>query len=161
MMTSTLRLQDNLAKDMPVEMTNAQSFKLSDYKGKNLVLFFYPRNNTPGCTSENIAFRELHDEFESLGVEILGISRDNMRSHERFKEKLGLPFELIADEDETLCALFDVIRNKKMYGKVLRGIQRSTFLINADGEIAKEWRNLRVAEHANEVLDAAKSLIDN
>ncbi|WP_423682325.1 peroxiredoxin [Undibacterium sp. WLHG33] len=134
-------------------MTGSKEFHLSNYKGKNLVIYFYPKDNTPGCTTESLAFRDLYPQFESANTEIFGISRDSLRSHEGFKKKLDLPFELISDPDETLCLLFNVMKMKNMYGKQVRGIERSTFVIDATGKLVKEWRGVKVAGHVNEVLE--------
>ncbi|MGB9988871.1 peroxiredoxin [Massilia sp. SM-13] len=139
--------------DFSAPMTGGQTFQLAGRPAKSTVLFFYPKDNTPGCTTENMAFRDLHPQFLAAGAEIYGISRDSLRSHENFKEKLGLPFELISDSDEALCALFDVIKQKKMYGKDVRGIERSTFVIDANGRLVKEWRGVKVANHVDEVLE--------
>ena len=130
----------------------------SDTRGHKLVLYFYPKDNTPGCTTETQDFRDLFEEFRSTDCYVAGVSRDSLKSHERFSEKLGLPFPLIADTDEKLCGLFDVIRDKKMYGKSVRGIERSTFLINRDGKIARVWRGVKVPGHAQEVLESARAL---
>ena len=134
-------------------MTSEKTFSLSDYAGKNIVLYFYPKDNTPGCTSESIAFRDTYQQFQDANTEIFGLSRDNLRSHENFKSKLGLPFELIADTDEKICQLFNVIKMKNMYGKQVRGIERSTFLIDGTGQIVKEWRAVKVNGHVNDVLE--------
>jgi len=134
-------------------MTGNQSFDLSAYQGKNIIIYFYPKDNTPGCTTESIAFRDLYSQFQTSNTEIFGISRDSLRSHEGFKSKLELPFELISDPDETLCHLFNVIKMKNMYGKQVRGIERSTFVIDAHGKLVKEWRGVKVAGHAEEVLE--------
>lgn len=134
-------------------MTGSKEFHLSNYKGKNLVIYFYPKDNTPGCTTESLAFRDLYPQFESANTEIFGISRDSLRSHEGFKKKLDLPFELISDPDETLCLLFNVMKMKNMYGKQVRGIERSTFVIDATGKLVKEWRGVKVAGHVDEVLE--------
>ena len=123
-----------------------------------LVIYFYPKDNTPGCTNESIAFRDLHAEFRALGADIVGISRDSLKSHENFKARYTLPFELASDAEETACQAFDVIRQKKMYGKEVRGIERSTFVIGRDGLIAREWRGVKVDGHAGEVLAFVKSL---
>lgn len=139
--------------DFSAAMTGAQTFKLSDYHGKKIVLYFYPKDNTPGCTTEAIQFRDLHQEFQGHNTVILGVSRDSIRSHEGFKAKLGLPFELIADPDETLCAMFNVMKMKNMYGKQVRGIERSTFVIDAAGTLVKEWRGVKVPAHVEEVLE--------
>ena len=144
--------------DFSAEMTGQTPFRLSDYRARKLVLYFYPKDNTPGCTTESLQFRELHPRFVNAGCEVIGISRDSLRSHEGFKAKLGLPFELISDADETLCTMFDVIVMKSMYGKKVRGIERSTFLIDAAGKIVKEWRGVKVPGHVNEVLEVVESL---
>jgi peroxiredoxin Q/BCP len=138
-------------------MTSDKTFTLSDYAGKNIVLFFYPKDNTPGCTTENMAFRDLYPQFQKANTEIFGLSRDSLRSHESFKSKLGLPFELISDPDEIICTLFDVMKMKNMYGKQVRGIERSTFLIDGKGQIMKEWRSVKVNGHVDEVLEIAQS----
>lgn len=139
-------------------MTSEKTFRLSEYKGKNVVLFFYPKDNTPGCTTESIAFRNLYPEFQQANTEIFGLSRDSIRSHESFKAKLEMPFELISDPDEAICMLFGVMKMKSMYGKTVRGIERSTFLIDATGQLVKEWRGVKVAGHVDEVLGFTKSL---
>jgi len=139
-------------------MTGAQPFRLSDYKGKNLVLYFYPKDNTPGCTTEGMQFRDLHSQFLAANTEIFGVSRDSLRSHDGFKAKLDMPFELISDPDETLCILFDVMKMKNMYGKQVRGIERSTFVIDATGKLVKEWRGVKVPGHVDEVLEFVKAL---
>ena len=133
-------------------------FSLAAHRGKPLVIYFYPKDNTPGCTSEAQQFRDLHDEFRRAGCPVFGISRDSLKSHEGFKAKLGLPFELLVDDEEKACALFAVIKMKNMYGKQVRGIERSTFLIDAAGRVAREWRGVKVADHAAEVLAALRSL---
>jgi peroxiredoxin Q/BCP len=138
--------------------STAGTFRLSDHKGKKVVLYFYPKDNTPGCTTEGAAFRDLHDKFKRAGAVIAGVSRDSLKSHEGFKAKMGFPFELISDADEKLCQRFDVIKMKNMYGKKVRGIERSTFVIDADGRLAKEWRGVKVPGHAEEVLEAVKAL---
>ena len=138
-------------------MTGGQTFELNGRLAKYTVLYFYPKDNTPGCTTESIAFRDHHDEFTALGAAVYGLSRDSMRSHEGFKAKLGLPFELISDPDETVCTQFDVMKMKNMYGKKVRGVERSTFVIDADGKVVKEWRGVKVADHVTEVLEFLKS----
>ncbi len=149
----------NLAvPDFSAEMTGGQPFKLSEHQGKTLVLYFYPKDNTPGCTTESLQFRDLHERFRSAGAEVFGISRDSLRSHEGFKAKLGLPFELISDADEAMCTMFDVIVMKSMYGKKVRGIERSTFVIDAAGKIVKEWRGVKVPGHVDEVLQLVEGL---
>jgi peroxiredoxin Q/BCP len=139
--------------DFSAAMTGGHTFQLSGRPAKSTVLFFYPKDNTPGCTTENMAFRDLHAQFRQAGAEIYGISRDSLRSHENFKEKLGLPFELISDPDEAVCQAFGVMKLKKMYGKEVRGIERSTFVIDADGRLVKEWRGVKVPGHVDEVLE--------
>ena len=144
--------------DFSAGMTGPDSFSLSQYRGKKLVLFFYPKDNTPGCTTENMQFRDLYPKFTAANTEIFGISRDSLRSHEGFKSKLALPFELIADTDETVCKLFDVMVMKSMYGKTVRGVERSTFVIDAKGTLVKEWRGVKVAGHVNDVLEFVEGL---
>lgn len=144
--------------DFSAPMTGDQTFRLSDYKGKNLVLYFYPKDNTPGCTTEGMQFRDLHPQYRQANAEIFGISRDSIRSHEGFKAKLGMPFELISDPDETLCIMFNVMKTKSMYGKQVRGIERSTFVIDAAGKLVKEWRGVKVPGHVDEVLEFVKAL---
>lgn len=126
--------------------------------GQAYVLYFYPRDNTPGCTTQAQNFRDLAQEFNDAGVKIIGVSRDAMSSHERFAAKQELPFALISDPEETLCELFGVMKMKNMYGKQVRGIERSTFLVNANGELVQEWRGLRVPGHVDQVLEAARAL---
>jgi peroxiredoxin Q/BCP len=143
--------------DFSATMTGAKEFQLAGRPARYTVLYFYPKDNTPGCTTESIAFRELHDAFTAAGTEIYGISRDSLRSHEGFKAKLGLPFELISDADEAVCQQFGVMKMKNMYGKQVRGVERSTFVIDAEGKLVKEWRGVKVANHADEVLEFVKS----
>ena len=133
--------------------TSEKIFELASLRGKKLVIFFYPKDNTPGCTTENIAFRDLYEKFRAVDVEVVGVSRDSIRSHEAFKAKLALPFDLISDPEETLCLLFNVMKMKNMYGKQVRGIERSTFVIDEKGSLVKEWRGVKVAGHVNEVLE--------
>jgi len=144
--------------DFSAQMTGTKPFQLSQFRGKKLVLFFYPKDNTPGCTTESLQFRELYPIFQKAGTEIIGISRDSIRSHDGFKSKLELPFELISDADEMVCTMFDVIVMKSMYGKKVRGIERSTFIIDAAGQIVKEWRGVKVPGHVDEVLEFVQSL---
>lgn len=139
-------------------MTSGKTFNLADYRGKNLVLYFYPKDNTPGCTTEGMQFRDLHPQFQAANTEIFGISRDSLKSHENFKAKLGMPFELISDPDESLCTMFDVMKMKNMYGKQVRGVERSTFVIDAAGKVVKEWRGVKVPAHVDEVLAFIKTL---
>ncbi|MFC3177727.1 peroxiredoxin [Undibacterium amnicola] len=138
-------------------MTGASAFQLSAYSGKKVILYFYPKDNTPGCTTESIAFRDIHTQLLAQNAVIFGISRDSLRSHEGFKSKLELPFELISDPDETLCLMFNVMKMKNMYGKQVRGIERSTFVIDESGKLVKEWRGVKVADHAQAVLDFVSS----
>jgi peroxiredoxin Q/BCP len=134
------------------------AFNLVEHRGSPLVLYFYPKDNTPGCTTEAMQFRDLHPEFLASGARIFGISRDSLKSHEGFKAKLGLPFELITDSDEAVCRLFNVIKTKNLYGKQVLGIERSTFLIDAKGRLANEWRGVKADGHAQAVLQTIKSL---
>ena len=138
--------------------TGEQTISLSSLKGKNVVLYFYPRDSTPGCTTEGQDFRDSIAKFKRQNCVILGVSRDTLSSHEKFKEKQKFPFDLLSDTEETLCNLFDVIKLKNMYGKKLLGIERSTFLINHKGVLKQEWRKVKVAGHVDEVLSAVKLL---
>ncbi|ABR89884.1 bacterioferritin comigratory protein [Janthinobacterium sp. Marseille] len=149
---------NKIVPDFSAAMTGEQTFQLADYKGKKIVLYFYPKDNTPGCTTEGIQFRDLHAQFQQANAEIFGVSRDSLRSHEGFKAKLDLPFELISDPDETLCTMFDVMKMKNMYGKKVRGIERSTFIIDESGKLVKEWRGVKVPGHIDEVLEFVKAL---
>ncbi|HQU49430.1 MAG TPA: peroxiredoxin [Casimicrobiaceae bacterium] len=143
--------------DFTAEAT-AGPFTLSDHRGHPVVLYFYPKDNTPGCTTEGAQFRDLHGKFAKAGAVVAGVSRDSIRSHQNFAAKMGFPFPLISDPDEKLCQAFDVIRMKNMYGKKVRGIERSTFLVGADGKLAREWRGVKVPGHAAEVLAAVEAL---
>ena len=134
------------------------SWSLKSAKGKNLVIYFYPRDNTPGCTQEGIDFRDLYPAFKKAGTEILGVSPDTLASHEKFIAKMEFPFRLLSDTDRAVCTLFDVIQEKSMYGKKYLGVERSTFLIDAAGVLRQEWRKVKVTGHAQAVLDAAKNL---
>lgn len=138
--------------------TNEQNIALSDLKGKNVVLYFYPKDSTPGCTREGQDFRDNYNKFKRQNTVILGVSRDSIKSHENFKAKQGFQFELLSDKDEELCKLFDVIKMKNMYGKKVRGIERSTFLIDNNGKLKREWRKVKIDGHAEEVLAAVKNL---
>lgn len=138
--------------------TGEQEIALSDLKGRNLVIYFYPKDSTPGCTTEGQNFRDLYPEFLKHHTEILGVSRDSIKAHENFKAKQAFPFELLSDKEEELCRLFDVIKEKNMYGKKVMGIERSTFLIDAKGVLRAEWRKVKVAGHADAVLEAVKQL---
>ncbi len=151
---------DKVVPDFIAPATNGENgeFSLAHQRGKKLVLYFYPKDDTPGCTNESIAFRDLYSTFCKANTEIVGISRDSLASHERFKAKLELPFALISDTDEKLCTLFAVIKNKKLYGKDVRGIERSTFLLDEHGVLRHEWRGVKVPDHAQEVLEAVQTV---
>lgn len=143
--------------DLALPATGGQALKLRGL-GKPLVVYFYPKDNTPGCTQEGMDFRDLYKDFKKAGAEIVGISRDSVRSHESFCTRFAFPFPLLSDTDETACKAFDVIREKSLYGRQYRGIDRSTFLFGATGKLAREWRSVKVKNHAAEVLDALKQL---
>jgi thioredoxin-dependent peroxiredoxin len=143
--------------DFTLASTPDLTFTLSTAT-KPLVIYFYPKDSTPGCTTESANFRDLHQQFVAAGAEVVGISRDSIKSHLNFKSKLGLPFELLSDPDETACALFGVMKMKNMYGKQVRGVERSTFVIGGDNRILREWRGVKVPGHADEVLAFVQSL---
>ena len=145
-------------KDFSLPATGGGTFRLSDQRGKTLVVYFYPKDNTPGCTLEGADFRDRHKEFRKAGAEVVGVSRDSLKSHEAFKAKMKFPFELLSDVDEKVCALFGVMKMKNMYGKKVRGIERSTFVLNGEGAIAHEWRGVKVPGHVEEVLNFVKAL---
>jgi|TARA_B100001094_G_scaffold3552_1_gene3216 peroxiredoxin Q/BCP len=138
--------------DLTLEGTNNTTFSISNFVGKNLIIYFYPKDSTPGCTNESIDFKDNYDVFQKLNTEIFGISRDSLKSHEKFKAKYSFPFELLSDADEIACDLFDVIKMKNMYGKKVRGIERSTFLINTEGKLINEWRGVKVNGHIQELI---------
>ena len=142
-----------LIPDFEASSTSNKTFKLSNYKGQFVVLYFYPKDNTPGCTLEGQDFRDNIEGFNALNTVVVGISRDSLRSHNNFKCKQEFPFELLSDEDEILCQLFDVIKMKNMYGKQVRGIERSTFLIDPQGILICEWRKVKVKNHIDEILE--------
>jgi peroxiredoxin Q/BCP len=144
--------------DFAVPVTGGQTWKLSAAKGQKVVIYFYPKDMTTGCTKESQDFRDLYPAFRKAKVQVLGISRDSLKSHDKFREKEKLPFELLSDADEAVCKLFDVIQEKSLYGRKYIGIDRSTFLIDATGVLRREWRGVKVPGHAEEVLEAAKSL---
>ena len=144
--------------DFEALATGGLKFTPQAYLGKAVVLYFYPKDNTPGCTTEAMQFRDQHKDFIKAGAVVFGVSRDNMASHEKFKQNLELPFELIADTEEKLCHMFGVVKNKIMYGKKVKGIERSTFLIDSEGVLRGEWRGIKVASHVDEVLKAVKAL---
>ena len=139
-------------------ISTAGLIKLSDTKGHKLVVFFYPKDNTPGCTTETEGFRDSHELFRQAGCYVVGVSRDSLKSHDSFSKKLGVNFPLIADTESTLCESFGVIKEKNMYGKKVMGIERSTFLIDGNGVVARAWRGVKVPGHVQEVLEAARAL---
>jgi peroxiredoxin Q/BCP len=149
---------DQPAPALELPATGGKSFRLSDARGRTVVLYFYPKDNTPGCTTEGQQFRDLFDEFQTAKCDVYGISRDSLKSHEGFKAKMGFPFALLSDAEEKACQLFDVIRMKNMYGKKVRGIERSTFVLDAHGVVRREWRGVKVPGHAQEVLEFVKTL---
>ena len=149
---------DKPVPDFTAPVTGAESVSLTALKGKKVVLYFYPKDSTPGCTTEAQQFRDLHGDYLKAGAVIYGISRDSLKSHENFRTKQGLPFDLISDADEALCTLFGVIKMKNMYGKQVRGIERSTFLIDSKGVLRQEWRGVKADGHAAAVLEAVKTL---
>ncbi|HEY2337120.1 MAG TPA: peroxiredoxin [Burkholderiales bacterium] len=144
--------------DFSLPSTGGTSFRLSGARGSKLVLYFYPKDNTPGCTLEGGGFRDAWKDFRRAGCEVYGVSRDSLASHEKFKEKMKFPFELLSDEDEAVCKQFGVMKMKNMYGRKVRGIERSTFVIAGDGVLAREWRGVRVPGHVQEVLNFVKAL---
>ena len=151
--------QNNAPVQSPsLAATGGKKLSIQSFQGAPLVVYFYPRDNTPGCTKEGQAFRDLYAEFEALGCAIVGVSRDSLKAHDKFKAKHDFPFDLIADPDEELCRQFDVIKEKNMYGKKVMGIERSTFLVDAAGRIVREWRKVKVPGHADEVLEAVREL---
>src|SRR4051794_24419227 len=149
---------DQPAPQLELPATGGQPFRLADARGRTVVLYFYPKDNTPGCTTEGQQFRDLYPQFQKLRCVLFGASRDSLTSHERFKEKMGFPFELLSDVEEKACKLFDVIKMKNMYGRKVRGIERSTFVFDNGGSLAREWRGVKVPGHAQEVLDFVKTL---
>lgn len=144
--------------DFALPATGNTTFKLSEQRGKNVVVYFYPRDNTPGCTVEAQEFRDLHADFVQAGTVVVGVSRDSLPSHEGFRKKQGLPFDLLSDADETVCERFGVMKQKNMYGKLVRGIERSTFVFDRTGKLVKNWRGLRAPGHAAEVLAFVQTL---
>lgn len=145
-------------KDFCLPATGGRDVDLKDYRGKNLVLYFYPKDNTPGCTQEGQDFRDMYDQFKAANAEIVGVSRDSVRSHENFKAKYDFPFPLLSDKEEVLCKQFDVIKEKKLYGRQYMGVDRSTFLIDTNAVLRNEWRSVKVKGHAEAVLEALKAL---
>lgn len=149
---------DTQVPNFSLPTTNDQVFNLADYAGKLIVIYFYPKDSTPGCTTQGQNFRDLYQQFATVDCHILGISRDSLKSHENFKSKQAFPFELGSDADETVCNLFEVIKLKNMYGKQVRGIERSTFVIDRKGVLRREWRKVKVPGHVQEVLEYVKTL---
>jgi len=155
MSTSAL---NKVVADFTCPATGGKNVQLKSLRGKKVVLYFYPKDSTPGCTTEGQDFRDLHAKFQRAGAVILGVSRDSLASHEKFKEKLKLPFDLLSDPDEKLCRQFDVIREKSLYGRKFMGVERSTFLLDERGKLREEWRKVKVNGHAQEVLESVKNL---
>jgi len=149
---------DKVVDDFSLPATGGRTFRLSELADKFLVVYFYPKDNTPGCTTEGSNFRDLYPEFTKAGCEVVGVSRDSLKSHENFKAKMGFPFDLLSDEDEKACNLFGVIKMKNMYGKQVRGIERSTFVLDARRVLRREWRGVKVPGHVQEVLNFVKTL---
>ena len=149
---------NRVVKDFSADATGGKTIRLKDLRGKKVVLYFYPKDNTPGCTTEGQDFRDLHGKFRRANAVILGVSRDSIASHDKFRSKHEFPFDLLSDPDETLCRQFDVIREKTLYGRKFMGVERSTFLIDEDGKLRGEWRKVRVKGHAREVLEATKEI---
>jgi peroxiredoxin Q/BCP len=150
-------MQGKKVADFTAASTGGE-FKLSDHKGEAVVLYFYPKDNTPGCTTEGAQFRDAYKAFRKAGATVVGVSRDSIKSHEAFKAKMAFPFELVSDPDEELCRQFDVIKMKNMYGKQVRGVERSTFVIDRSGNLAREWRGVKVPGHVDDVLEFVKTL---
>ncbi len=148
---------NRVVADFSAAATGDKTIRLKDLRGQNVVLYFYPKDSTPGCTQEGLDFGTLHAKFRRQKTVVLGVSRDSLASHEKFKAKQGFPFDLISDPDEKLCRKFDVIREKTLYGRKFMGVVRSTFLIAADGKLRGEWRNVKVKGHADQVLEAVKA----
>ena len=155
-MTATSTALSKTTLKLPLALSGGETAKLSDYAGQWLVLYFYPKDSTPGCTTEGIDFNALLPKFKKLNATVLGVSRDSVKSHDNFCAKQGFKFPLVSDADEALCKAFDVIHEKNMYGRKVLGVVRSTFLVSPDGRIAQEWRGVKVAGHAEAVLEALK-----
>lgn len=153
-----LLMSDPAVPDFTLPATGNNGFTLSSLRGKLLVIYFYPKDNTPGCALEAQQFRDLYADFQALGCSVFGISRDSLASHEKFKAKYALPFDLLSDVEEKACTIFNVIKLKKLYGKEVRGIERSTFVLDQNGEIRREWRGVKTDGHAEAVLQFVKSL---
>lgn len=151
-------MPDQLVSDFELPATGGATFKLSATRGKSLVIYFYPKDNTPGCTAESQQFRDLYPDFQKAGCEVAGVSRDSISSHEKFKTRFTLPFALLSDEKETVCEQFGVIKQKTLYGKQVRGIERSTFALDRNGVLRREWRGVKADGHALEVLRFVQTL---
>ena len=151
-------MNDTIISDFDLPATGDKRFRLSQYRNKIVIIYFYPKDSTPGCTTEAQQFRDLYPEFVEAGCVVVGVSRDSIHSHENFKAKQDLPFDLLSDADEQLCAQFSVIKEKKLYGKLVRGIERSTFVIDGQGVLKREWRGVKSPGHAQNVLDFVKTL---
>ena len=156
--TMTTPMINKTITNFELAATSGLTFKLSDYLGKTLVIYFYPKDNTPGCTTQGMQFRDSYADFQTANAEIFGISRDSLKSHENFKAKFSFPFELLADTEELACGIFGVMKMKNMYGKQVRGVERSTFIIDKNGVLVHEWRGVKVDGHALEVLNFIKAL---
>ena len=144
--------------DFEIAATGGQRFSSAAFRGHPYILYFYPKDATPGCTIEGVAFRDLYNDFKKAGYLVFGVSRDSLASHEKFKAKMSFPFELLADTDESVCRLFSVIKEKNMYGKKVMGVERSTFIMGPKNEVLKEWRGVKVDGHVEQVLNAVKSM---
>ena len=151
-------MPDQIVADFTLPATGGVPFTLSAVRGKSLVIYFYPKDNTPGCTTESQQFRDLYEDFQKAGCEVVGISRDSIKSHENFKSKFTLPFALLSDVEEEVCEQFGVIKLKNMYGKQVRGIERSTFVLDRKGQLRREWRGVKADGHAKEILEFVQSL---
>ncbi|MEO1204382.1 MAG: peroxiredoxin [Pseudomonadota bacterium] len=149
---------NRVVKDFTADATGDKKVRLKDLRGQNVVLYFYPKDSTPGCTQEGLDFQAAAAKFKRANTVIFGVSRDSLASHEKFKAKQGFKFELLSDPDEKLCGCFDVIKEKSLYGRKFMGVERSTFLIDAEGKLRNEWRKVKVKGHVDEVLEAAKAL---
>ena len=154
----TKKLEGKKCPSFKGECTSNKTFSNKDFLGKNLVIYFYPKDSTPGCTSEGQDFRDKYKEFKKFNTEILGVSRESIKSHENFKLKQSFPFELLSDPEEKVCKAFDVMKLKSMYGREYIGVDRSTFLVSSDGKVIREWRNVKVKDHVDEVFNSVKDL---
>ena len=154
----TMTMINSPVTDFELPTTNGKTFQLSQYAGKTLVIYFYPKDNTPGCTTQGMQFRDHYADFKAHNCEVFGVSRDSLKSHESFKAKFSFPFELLADTEELACGIFGVMKMKNMYGKQVRGVERSTFIIDKNGVLVREWRGVKVDGHVSEVLDFIKTV---